>query len=69
MTPDSSYGCKRRVFDSAWMESISSTKFALSVQRLKQLNARSVSLGRLDGEKGESVRPSDEVHLPADVIV
>jgi cation diffusion facilitator CzcD-associated flavoprotein CzcO len=69
MTPDYSYGCKRRVFDSDWMESMSSPKFTLTVQPLKRLNARSVSLGRFDGEKAESVQSSDEVHLPADVIV
>lgn len=69
MTPDYSYGCKRRVFDSDWMESMSSSKFTLTMQPLKRLNARSVSLARLDGEKAESMRPLDEVNLPADVIV
>ena len=69
MTPDYSYGCKRRVFDNDWLESMNSSKFTLTVQSLKQLQARSVTLGHLNREKPESVQPLDVFQFPADVIV
>lgn len=56
MTPDYSYGCKRCVFDSDWLEDMSSPKFKLTVHSLNELGARSVTLGRMDWEKPESVQ-------------
>lgn len=70
MIPTYDLGCKRRVFDSEWMESMHNPKFTLTVLPLKRLNAGNVSLGR---EKADSVlqpSPSDkEVDIPADVII
>lgn len=69
MTPTYSYGCKRRIFDNDWLESMSSSKFRLTVHPLKALEARSMTLGPMDWEEPESVQPLDDVRFPADVIV
>jgi len=66
ITPQYSYGCKRRVFDSAWLESMNDEKFTLTTQPLQQVLATAVVLGTrqvLDKE------PPNEIELPADVIV
>ena len=48
---------------------MSNSNFTPTVQPLKRLNARRVSLASLDGEKAENVPPANDLHLPADVIV
>ena len=68
-TPTYSYGCKRRIFDNDWLESMSSSKFRLTVHPLKALEARSVTLGPMDWEEPESMQPLDDVRFPADVIM
>ena len=55
MTSGYSYGCKRRVSDSDWLESMSSSKFRLTLHPLTRLEVRSVTLGRMDREKLESM--------------
>lgn len=68
MKPDYTYGCKRRVFDSDWLESMNSPKFMLTIQRLQKVEARTVTLGSTDPEESESVQPL-EILLSADMIV
>ena len=69
MTPQYSYGCKRRVFDSAWLESMNNPKFKLTTQPLKKIEALSVTLGPSVAETSMGPKPLDEDLLPADIIV
>lgn len=69
MTPRYSYGCKRRVFDSAWLDGMNSSRFRLVVEPLNRLEARTVILGGKDARTSESTRPAEEIRVAADVIV
>ena len=69
MTPQYSYGCKRRVFDNAWLKSMNNPKFKLTIQPLKRVETQGVTLGPLDVEASASRMPLDETTLPADIIV
>lgn len=72
MTPKYSYGCKRRVFDSAWLKSMNKPNFRLTTQPLRTLEPDGVVLGGSRTNSDES--PKDELsikdeHLHADIIV
>ncbi|KAL8706494.1 MAG: hypothetical protein Q9201_000479 [Fulgogasparrea decipioides] len=74
MTPKYSYGCKRRVFDSAWLQSMSKPNFRLTTQPLKKLEARGVILGSSNGTKSKISQTSlqkqeEEEYLAADIVV
>jgi cation diffusion facilitator CzcD-associated flavoprotein CzcO len=61
LTPRYSYGCKRRVFDNAWLESTNDARFTLTTQSLKRVEAHHAILVK-EGE-------SEEMMVKADVIV
>ena len=69
MKPDYHYGCKRSVFDNDWLESMNSSKFVLTVNPLKKLEARSATLGHLNREDSTSVQSLDDIRVPADIVV
>ena len=73
LTPDYSVGCKRRIFDSLWLESLNDPKIDLTTQPITSLQSRGVTLGPgrtyPDPEDKDSKAPVDEKHLPADVII
>ena len=72
MTPHYPYGCKRRVFDEAWLESMSNPKFHLTTQYLKKVDENTVILGPSHAypkTDADSSILADETHVHADVIV
>lgn len=66
MTPNYSYGCKRRVFDSAWLHSMSKPNFDLTTRPLKSIEANGVILG---ANPGDSDKPTEDSRVNADIIV
>lgn len=72
MTPRYAYGCKRRVFDSAWLKSMNRPNFRLTTQPLRTLEPDGVALGggRIDLDKTSTrAIPMKDEHLHADIIV
>jgi cation diffusion facilitator CzcD-associated flavoprotein CzcO len=72
MTPRYSYGCKRRVLDSAWLKSMDRPNFRLTTQPLRALESDGVVLGgsRTDlDETSTYAIPIKDEHLHADKIV
>ena len=72
MTPAYSYGCKRRVFDSAWLESMNKPNFRLTTQPLRHLERDGVVLGGARTVLEKSMEPVislEDEHLHADIIV
>ncbi|KAF2002902.1 FAD/NAD(P)-binding domain-containing protein [Amniculicola lignicola CBS 123094] len=69
MTPDYGVGCKRRIFDKRWLESLNDDRIELTSEPLNRVNERSVVLGpgRLY-PKGQDDK-SPERELPTDIIV
>ena len=66
MTPNYSYGCKRRVFDNAWLESMSKSNFDLTTRHLKSLEPNGVVLGI---NPSDSDKPTKDIRISADIIV
>ena len=72
LTPDYSPGCKRRILDDGWLESLQNPKINLTTQPLKSIQQRSITLG-----KGRAYpktpaledKEPEEKTLPADVII
>ena len=66
-------GCKRRIFDAFWLDSLNDPKIDLTTQPITSLQPRGVTLGpgRMypSSETKDSKAPTDERRLPADVIV
>ncbi|MCJ1475616.1 hypothetical protein MMC13_004279 [Lambiella insularis] len=73
LTPDYGVGCKRRIFDEYWLRSMNDPKYNLTTQPLTEVKPKSVILGPgrtyPDSTKSDSPTPTDEVELPADVII
>ena len=73
LTPDYDVGCKRRIFDAHWFPSLNDPKIHLTTQPITSLQPRGVTLGPgrtyPNPEDEISKAPTNEVHLPADVIV
>ncbi len=73
LTPDYGVGCKRRIFDAFWLDSLNDPKIDLTTQPLTSLQAKSATLGPgrtyPDPKNENSKAPTDEVHLPADAII
>lgn len=73
LTPNYGIGCKRRIFDATWLESLNDPKIELTTQPLTSLQPKSVALGPgrayPDVKDESSKEPTEEVHLPADVII
>lgn len=66
MTPNHSYGCKRRVFDSAWLDSMSKPNFNLTTRPLKRLEPDGVVLGP---DPSTSEIDIEDVQVHADIII
>ena len=74
LQPDYSFGCKRRVFDAYWLESLNDPKINLTNRSLTSLHPRGVTLGpdRFSSsleDKDINKTSTDEKRLPADVII
>lgn len=73
LTPDYGVGCKRRIFDALWLDSLNDPKIHLTTQPITSLQPKGVTLGPgrtyPDPEDKASKAPTDENHLPADVII
>ncbi|KAF1972879.1 FAD/NAD(P)-binding domain-containing protein [Bimuria novae-zelandiae CBS 107.79] len=69
LTPDYEVGCKRRIFDHTWYQTLSDPKVELTTQPLTRVNESSVVIG--PGAHYPKNEKSDlpERELPADVIV
>lgn len=73
LTPDYSIGCKRRIFDAAWFESLNDPKIELTTKPITKVSPHSVTIGPgrqyPDPENKKSRVPTDEETIPADVII
>ena len=73
LTPNYSYGCKRRIFDVAWFASLHDPKIELTTQPFTSLQTRGVTLGpgrTYPESKDTSGKvPTDQVQIPADVVI
>ena len=73
LTPNYAVGCKRRIFDAFWLDSLNDPKIDLTTQPITSVQPKGITLGpgRLypDLEDKASKAPTDERHLPADVII
>ncbi|KAL8763405.1 MAG: hypothetical protein Q9184_000793 [Pyrenodesmia sp. 2 TL-2023] len=73
LTPDYSIGCKRRLFDAAWYESLNDPKIELTTKPITNVSPHSVTIGPgrqyPDPKNKESRVPTDEETVPADVII
>ncbi len=73
LTPDYGVGCKRRIFDAFWLESLNDPKIDLTTQPVTSLQPKGVTLGPgrayPNPEDTTSKAPTDEKHLPADAII
>lgn len=73
LTPDYGVGCKRRIFNGSWLESLNDPQVELTTQPLKSVKERSVILGGqpaypVSKEVAPETAPEDR-EIPADVIV
>ncbi|KAL8975072.1 MAG: hypothetical protein Q9197_000708 [Variospora fuerteventurae] len=73
LTPDYSLGCKRRIFDAAWFESLNDPKIELTTKPITKVSPHSITIGpgRVypdPNDKASNV-PTDEETIPADVVV
>ncbi|MCJ1380477.1 hypothetical protein MMC17_003582 [Xylographa soralifera] len=73
LTPDHSIGCKRRIMDYYWLDSMHDPKYNLTTQPLMKVNPKPVILApgwiRPAMPKADSKVPTNQVELPADVII
>ncbi|KAI9684751.1 MAG: hypothetical protein M1829_000126 [Trizodia sp. TS-e1964] len=73
LTPDYEVGCKRRIFDAGWLESLNDPKIDLTTQPLTSIQPHGVTLGPgrcyPKMEKSDSTVSTDEIQLPADTII
>ncbi|KAL8747818.1 MAG: hypothetical protein Q9190_000362 [Brigantiaea leucoxantha] len=70
MTPRYGYGCKRRVFDSAWLQSMNRSNFRLITGHLQRLEPDGVILSGDWSDTGkDSTSTAKEEHVHADIIV
>ena len=73
LTPDYGVGCKRRIFDAFWLDSLNDPKIDLTTQPVTSLQRKGVTLGPgrtyPDPKDENSKAPTDERHLPADAII
>ena len=73
LTPNYSVGCKRLIYDASWLNSLQDPKINLTTQPLTSLQPKGVTLGPgrtyPNPEDTSSEAPTDERHLPADVII
>ncbi|KAF2472178.1 FAD/NAD(P)-binding domain-containing protein [Lindgomyces ingoldianus] len=69
LTPNYGVGCKRRIFDKRWFESLSDPKIELTAQPLKTVKEHSVIIGPGVSYPEDSKSNLPEREVPADVIV
>ncbi|KAI4191343.1 MAG: hypothetical protein L6R41_000130 [Letrouitia leprolyta] len=73
LSPDYSIGCKRRIFDKAWFQSLNDPKIELTTKPITKVSQHSITIGPgrhyPDPSDKESKVPTDEETLPVDVIV
>ncbi|KAI9845321.1 MAG: hypothetical protein M1837_004943 [Sclerophora amabilis] len=73
LTPDYSLGCKRFIIDQDWFAGLTLPKVDLTTRPLSGIQRRGVTLGPgrayPNPDNTQSSVPTDEVQLPADVIV
>ncbi|KAF2832951.1 FAD/NAD(P)-binding domain-containing protein [Ophiobolus disseminans] len=70
LTPDYGIGCKRRIFDKRWLQSLNNEKIELTTQPLKRVTERGVVIGpgvTYPQNANEEDYPEREV--PAEIIV
>ena len=72
LTPDYSAGCKRRIVDDGWLESLQSPKTTLTTRPLKSIQEQSITLGKgrtyPKTQESEDQGPEEKI-LPADIII
>jgi len=70
LTPDYGVGCKRRLFDKAWFQSLHDEELELTTQPLRRVRGKSVILGAGQTYPKEGPQIStDEREVEADVII
>lgn len=70
MTPDYGVGCKRRIFDKRWLQSLNDPKIELTTQPLRKITETGVVLGAgATYPRTASKEDYPEREVPADVIV
>jgi cation diffusion facilitator CzcD-associated flavoprotein CzcO len=73
LTPDYRLGCKRRIFDAEWFRSLQEPNIDLTTLPLTRIHPKSVTLGPgrhyPPMSKTDSQVPTNEVQLPADMII
>ncbi|KAL8944479.1 MAG: hypothetical protein Q9211_000576 [Gyalolechia sp. 1 TL-2023] len=73
LTPDYSIGCKRRIFDKAWFQSLNDPKIELTTKPITKVSPQSITIGPgrhyPDPSDKESKVSTDEETIPADVII
>lgn len=73
LTPDYRVLCKRRIFDDSWFSALHNPKLELTTRPLISIQPRGITLGpdRMvsDSKNTASEASTDEVQLPADVII
>ncbi|KAF2691355.1 FAD/NAD(P)-binding domain-containing protein [Lentithecium fluviatile CBS 122367] len=69
LTPDYGIGCKRRIFDKAWYQSLNNEKIELTTQPLNRVNENSVVLGPGVTYPTDAKSDLPEREFPADIIV
>jgi cation diffusion facilitator CzcD-associated flavoprotein CzcO len=69
LTPNYGVGCKRRIYDKLWLQSLNDSRVELTTQPLKAVKEKSVVIGPgvLYPENAKAEAPEREV--PADIIV
>ncbi|KAF2131583.1 FAD/NAD(P)-binding domain-containing protein [Dothidotthia symphoricarpi CBS 119687] len=70
MTPDYGVGCKRRIFDKRWLQSLNDPKIELTTQPLRRVKENSVIIGP-GATYPANAKDEDfpEKEIPADIIV
>ena len=73
LTPDYSVGCKRRIFDAAWLPGLNNPKISLTTRPITEVSSRSLVLGpgqySPNTNRNDSKGATDKESIPADVIV
>lgn len=72
LTPNYSFGCKRKLFDATWFKGLNDDKIELTTLPLTSVGERTVTLGpgrTYPPPETSSLVPSNEVTIPADVII
>lgn len=68
LTPDYEVGCKRRLFDAYWLESLHNPKITLKKKTLKSVQPNGVTLVPIEGQEEESIQKEIEL-IPADILI